>query len=48
MITIEIWRACGLGFIIFLAGFGVGGGIGKGIGWQQAVRFLRPDLARKK
>jgi len=46
--TVEIWRACGIGFFVCMFTFGVGLGIGKTIGWNQCGRFLRPDLFPQK
>ncbi len=42
--TIEIWRACGIGFFAIMITFTIGLVIGKEIGWNQCGRFLRPNL----
>ncbi len=43
----EVWRLIGMGFAVALAGFTIGGLIGKSIGYRHAVQLLRPDLVKK-
>ena len=46
--SIEIWRACGMGFFVCLGAFAVGLVIGKEIGWRQARDLFAPRRPREK
>lgn len=46
--SVEIWRACGIGFFVCGFAFCIGAMVGKDIGWKQCGRFLRPDLYPRK
>jgi len=44
--TIEIWRACGVGFVACMLAFGLGGLWGKKIGWDHARDFYNGKQRR--
>ncbi len=46
--SIEIWRACGIGFFACVAAFSIGVLIGNERGWKRAKDLLAPRHLREK